>query len=155
MEKAFGLYLKAYDNILAGKTVDGKEFRAEPDKLYEKEYNKLRILENRMTKAGAKYHEAKVKQKEGGFDKHKSDQARDRDAMSLSLASFSDDSRLSRTADPYVTNKDIKLSKKDAAVLDKAKNERAREDLDNKVKGLKDEAELKKAVSKKKTGKKM
>ena len=88
MENALNKFLTAYDNVMAGKTADGKEFRADTSRLSDMEYAKIRDLEMAMAVAGQEYHQAKVAKKEGGFEKHSTDQARDRDAMSLMLRDF-------------------------------------------------------------------
>ena len=89
MEQSLNNYLSAYDNIMAGKTADGKEYRADSSRLSDMEYRKIRKLEIAMTQAGQEYHNAKLAKKEGGFEKHKTDQARDRDAMSIMIGNFS------------------------------------------------------------------
>jgi len=89
MSKAVNAYLNAYDNIMSGKTADGKEYRADITRLSNMEYQKLRQLETNMVQAGLAYHDAKLERKQGGFEKHISDQAKDRDAMSLMLGEFS------------------------------------------------------------------
>lgn len=131
MDKALGKYLKAFDNIMAGKTVDGKAFRPRQDHLDPEEYNKLRTLEQNMVKAGKKYHNEKMKQKDGGFDKHKTDQARDRDAMSIMISKFSLDARNEVRA----ANNDIQnMNKKEQKAMNKMLNKEARTKLNNRVK---------------------
>ena len=93
MEKSLNAYLKAYDNVMAGKSADGKELRTNTELLLEKDYNKLIELEKSMTTAAEKYHSEKVKDKKGGFEKHKTGQAKDRDSMSIMIAGFSEAAR--------------------------------------------------------------
>ena len=97
MEKSLNAFLSAYDNIMAGKTADGKEYRADTSRLSDMEYSKIRNLELAMTLAGQEYHQAKIDKKEGGFEKHKTDQARDRDAMSIMIGNFSTKARTDTT----------------------------------------------------------
>ena len=141
MEKAVNNYLKAYDNIMAGKTVDGKEYRPNSTQLSEEENRKLLALEKTMTDAGLKYHNEKVRRKKGGFDKHSSDQARDRDAMSLIIAKFSDEAR-DLTAVKALQNPEDNtvLNYNQKAELERRKNTAARKQLDEKVKELSDTA---------------
>ena len=130
MEKAVGNYLTAFDNIMAGKTADGKNYRPKQDHLSSEEYNKLRKLEQDMVKSGKNYHNEKIKKKDGGFEKHKTDQARDRDAMSIMISHFSLDARNDmRTAD----NEIGEMNKKEQKKMDKMLNKEARNKLSNRV----------------------
>ena len=84
-----------------------------------------------MVKAGKKYHNEKMKQKDGGFDKHKTDQARDRDAMSIMISNFSLDARNEVRA----ANNDIQnMNKKEQKAMNKMLNKEARTKLNNRVK---------------------
>ena len=139
MDKALCDYLHAYDNVMAGKTVDGKEYRANPKQLSEEEYNKLKTLEDEMTKTARDYHKAKVDQKKGGFDKHISDQAMDRDAMSIMIANFSEQARI-----PVSENDMQKLK----AMSEEKKNDIARRKLGKRVQShLKEASENKNKTS--------
>ena len=88
MEKAFNDYTKAYDNLMAGKTIDGKSARPEGDQLEDAEINALRDLQEKMQKAARDYTEAKRVQKDGGIDKHSTKQGQDRLAMADLLSEF-------------------------------------------------------------------
>ena len=128
MEKAFGRYVKAYDNIMSGKTAEGKELRANSKGLSEFELGKLKKYEKDMVAAAKQYHMAKTLQKEGGFEKHKTDQARDRDAMSMVLSDFENGAKKFSEENPMKMQNN-KLSEKE-------KNARARKNLDKKVEEL-------------------
>lgn len=128
MEKAFGRYLKAYDNIMSGKTAEGKELRANAKGLSEFELGKLKKYEKEMITAAKEYHNAKTLQKNGGFEKHKTDQARDRDAMSMALSDFENGAKkFSEEKQKNVQTKNLS---------EKEKNARARKNLDKKVQEL-------------------
>ena len=93
MENTLKDYLTAYDNVMAGKTPDGDEFRPNSSILSDRDMNWLRFLEKEMTNAAKAYHIAKEFKKDGGFEKHKTAQAKDRDAMSLMISNFSEEAR--------------------------------------------------------------
>ena len=84
-----------------------------------------------MVKAGKKYNNEKMKQKDGGFNKLKTDQARDRDAMSIMISKFSLDARNEVRA----ANNDIQnMNKKEQKTMNKMLNKEARTKLNNRVK---------------------
>ncbi len=115
-----------------GRSVDGKEVFPSGEELPEREYRKLKDLENKMTEAAKNYHEAKVRQKKGGFEKHKTAQGRDRDEMSMTIANFSVDARSEENA---AGNDKIKVtSLKDFDSDLKNLNKQSRKHLDAKVK---------------------
>ena len=88
MKNSFQKYLKAYDNIMAGKTSDGRQFRVNSSELSAQDSLYLRQCEKEMIINAKKYHDEKVRKKEGGFEKHKTQQGQDRDVMSMNLANF-------------------------------------------------------------------
>ncbi len=88
MEKAFNNYTKAYDNLMAGKTIDGKSARPNGDQIEDAEINALRDLQEKMQKAANDYTAAKRAQKGGGIDKHSTKQGEDRLAMADLLSGF-------------------------------------------------------------------
>ena len=81
-----------------------------------------------MITAAKEYHNAKTLQKNGGFEKHKTDQARDRDAMSMALSDFENGAKkFSEEKQKNVQTKNLS---------EKEKNARARKNLDKKVQEL-------------------
>ena len=141
MERTVQQYLKAYDNVMNGMTADGKELRMNPGELSEKDMNLLKEYQKEMQQAARDYHNAKVRQKGGGFDQHKSGQARDRDAMALYLSeSFAqelqDEVKVSLPEDGS-PSKVIDWTDKDLEVqfnrLERQQKEKARKMLDEKV----------------------
>ena len=141
MERTVQQYLKAYDNVMNGMTADGKELRTNPGELSEKDMNLLKEYQKEMQQAARDYHNAKVRQKGGGFDQHKSGQARDRDAMALYLSeSFAqelqDEVKVSLPEDGS-PSKVIDWTDKDLEVQfnrsERQQKEKARKMLDEKV----------------------
>ncbi|MBO4863310.1 MAG: hypothetical protein J5517_02990 [Eubacterium sp.] len=145
MEKAMKSYLKAYDNIMAGKTANGKELLANPDQLPKEEYKKLKALEEEMVFAAKDYHNIKMQYKEGDFNKHSTAQARDRDAMSIMISEFSVEARKNIPGDlenpAEALNQAMNKSERNA--IEKQKNQEARRKLDERVRKLSEEASQK------------
>ena len=119
METALNEYLKAYDNIMAGKTADGKELRSNTDLISDREYNRLHELENNMTTAAQRYHSEKVKDKKGGFEKHKTGQAKDRDSMSIMLSGFSEAARSADNSEAVAGNTEQEKNRAARNLLDR------------------------------------
>ena len=88
MEKAFKAYITAYDNIKAGRSVDGKIDRREKNFLEHDDIVKFKKLQDDMQKAAKAYTDAKRAQKGGGIDKHSTRQGMDRLAMADALQEF-------------------------------------------------------------------
>ncbi|MBO4863315.1 MAG: hypothetical protein J5517_03015 [Eubacterium sp.] len=110
------------------------------------EYNRLKKLEEDMVYAAKDYHNIKVSQKSGGFEKHSTDQARDRDAMSMLISEFSvsarnklpeDNALDNQAANPNAVNN---LSKRQRAEIERQKNQEARRKLDERVRKLSNDA---------------
>jgi hypothetical protein len=88
MDKAYNAYIKAYDNLMAGKTIDGKSKRDNPDSIEPADIAKLRELQTSMQTAAKDYTEAKRIQKGGGIENHSTGQGKDRLAMADALSNF-------------------------------------------------------------------
>ena len=88
MESKYQAFTKTYDNLIAGKTADGKSRREEPERLSGKDIEKLMELQRQMKEAAAAYTSAKREQKGGGIDKHSTSQGQDRLAMADILKNF-------------------------------------------------------------------
>ena len=135
MENAFHDYISAYNNVISGKTPDGKHKRSDPAQLSEADYKILRDLEKDLESAGKAYHDAKVAQKKGGFNKHKTAHARDRDAMAMLFSSFSKDARdPSNGADIKEKNGKVKTASLNDYINEERRlNKKARERLTARV----------------------
>ena len=88
MEKAFNNYIKAYDNLMGGRTIDGKSARENPEAIEPSDLKTLKELQDKMQKAARDYTEAKRVQKGGGIEKHRTKQGEDRLAMADAIANF-------------------------------------------------------------------
>ena len=88
MDKAFNDYIKAYDNLMAGRTIDGKGQRPDADSIEPADAAKLKELQTKMQEAAKGYAAAKRAQKGGGIDQHSTKQGKDRLAMAGALANF-------------------------------------------------------------------
>lgn len=88
MEKAFDAYVKAYDNLMAGRTIDGKAQRSDTESIEPGDVAKFKELQTKMQAAAQEYAKAKRAQKGGGIDEHSTRQGKDRLAMAGALANF-------------------------------------------------------------------
>lgn len=88
MENAYKAYISAYDNLKAGMTIDGRNYRAQIDYIEKDDLIKLKKLQDDMQKAARAYTSAKRTQKGGGIDKHSTKQGADRLAMADILSRF-------------------------------------------------------------------
>ena len=88
MEKAYKAYISAYDNLKAGMTIDGRNYRVQKDYIEKDDLTKLKKLQDEMQKAARAYTSAKRTQKGGGIDKHSTKQGADRLAMADILSRF-------------------------------------------------------------------
>ena len=89
MERAYKAYVTAYDNLMAGKTLDGKSSKgAQKYSPTQADLDTLRELQKSMQDAAKAYSTAKRAQKGGGIDKHSSKQGADRLAMADILSDF-------------------------------------------------------------------
>ena len=93
MRDAFQNYLKAFDNIMAGKNAEGTAYRPNASELSDNDFNHLRACEQIMISRAKGYQRAKRLQKQGGIENHTSQQGKDRLAMSIKIASFETDVR--------------------------------------------------------------
>ncbi len=87
MKTAYNNFIKAYDNVLAGKHPDGK-VNDKPEGLSFEDTTELKRLKDEMSKAAETYTKAKFAQKGGGIDMHKTGQGADRLAFADALSEF-------------------------------------------------------------------
>ena len=148
MKTAYNNFIKAYDNVLAGKHPDGK-VNDKPEGLSFEDTTELKRLKDEMSKAAETYTKAKFAQKGGGIDMHKTGQGADRLAFADALSEFKISPKVANeisSRQTEVKSKNGEIKKVSLSTLDRG-SKRGRGHLEFHAKRLKEKEHERQAAN--------